>query len=202
MPPKAPSTRAKRNVIKRSSTQKQRVNGQKRGAETAVSESEDADDAASDVYQEEDDEDDVKSLHSDALDDDSDLETKKPSGKRKRASQVKQPRAKASSPRKRRKNAASDEDEEDEGYDLKEGQQVVGRIVQAPKTGRGQCYSYILRRRGANLALLPPQFLPVRYLKIHSTFFCSSQNQSAMIVNGDDAPNFVGHLYATDLNIT
>ena len=147
MPLKAPSTRAKRNVIKRSSTQKQRVNGQKRGAETAVSESEDADDTTSDAYQEKDDEDDVKSLHSDALDDDSDLETKKPAGKWKRTSLVKRPRAKGSSPRKRRKNAASDEDEEDEGYDLKEGQQVVGRVVQAPKTGRGQCCSYILRTK-------------------------------------------------------
>ncbi|KAF8480270.1 hypothetical protein DFH94DRAFT_830903 [Russula ochroleuca] len=136
MPPKAPSTRAKRNVIKRSSTQKQRVNGQKRVAETAVSESEDTDDAASDADQEKDYEDDVKSLHSDALDDDSDLETKKLAGKRKRASHVKTPRAKGSSPRKRRKNAVNYEDEEGEDYDLKEGQQVVGRVVQAPTTGR------------------------------------------------------------------
>jgi hypothetical protein len=135
MPPKAPSTRAKRNVIKRSSAQN-RVNGRKRVLQT-VSESEDADDTASDAYQDNDDEDDIRSLHSDALDDDSDLETKK-RGKRKRASPVKPPRAKGSSPRKRHKNAASDEDEEGEDYDLKEGQQVVGRVVQAPKTGRGQ----------------------------------------------------------------
>jgi hypothetical protein len=142
MPTKAPSTRAKRNVIKRSSAQDRGVNGRKRVVET-VSEPEDADDAASDAYQETDDEEDKESLHSDALDDDSDLETKKPGGKRKRASHVKPPRAKGSSPRKRRKNAASDEDEEGDGYDLKDGQQVVGRVVQAPKTGRGQCCSYI-----------------------------------------------------------
>ena len=140
MPPKAPSTRAKRNVIKRTSTQKL-ANRRKQVAETAVSESEDAvDDAASDAYRATDDEDDMESLHSDALDDDSDLDTKKLGGKRKRVSQVKSPRAKGSSPRKRRKNAASDEDEE--SYDLKEGQEVVGRVVQAPKTGQGQFCSY------------------------------------------------------------
>jgi hypothetical protein len=138
MPPKAPSTRAKRNVIKRSSAQNS-VNGRKR----SVSESEDADEAASDSYQEQSDQDDIKSLHSDALDDDSDLETKK-RGKRKRGSPVKPPRAKGSSPRKRHKNAASDEDGEGEDYDLKEGQQVVGRVVQAPKTGRGQCCSHCI----------------------------------------------------------
>ena len=147
MPPKAPSTRAKRNVIKRSSTQK-RVNRRKQVAETAVSESENAaDDAASDAYQatDDDDDEDVKSLHSDALDDDSDLDAKKLGRKRKRASQIKSPRAKGSSPRKRRKNADSDEDE-GEGYDLKEGQEVVGKVVEAPKTGRGQCYSYYTPR--------------------------------------------------------
>ena len=147
MPPKAPSTRAKRNVIKRSSTQK-RVNRRKQVAETAVSESENAaDDAASDAYQATDDEGDMESLQSDALDDDSDLDAKKIGGKRKRASQqVKSPRAKSSSPRKRRKNADSDEDEEGEGYDLKEGQEIVGRVVQAPKTGRGQCCTYYTPR--------------------------------------------------------
>ncbi len=133
MPPKAPSTRAKRNVIKRpstknSSTPKKRADGRERAIET-LSESEDADDATSDAYPE----------HSDALDDDSELETKKRGGKRKRASHAKTPRAKGSSPRKRHKNTTSDEDEESESFDLKEGQQAVGKVVQAPKTGRGQC---------------------------------------------------------------
>lgn len=141
MPPKAPSTRTKRNAVKRSSmrnssTPKRRANGRKRVVETALSEPEDADDATSDAYSEQDDEDDVKSLHSDALDDDSDLETKKRGGgKRKRVSHGKTPRANGSSPRKRHKNAASDEDEGGV-YELKEGQQVVGKVVQAPKTGR------------------------------------------------------------------
>jgi hypothetical protein len=118
-----------------------RTNGRKRAIETALSEPEDADGATSDAYSEQDDEHDVKSLHSDALDDDSDLETKKLGGKRKRASHAsgKTPRAKGSSPRKRHNNAASDEDEEGEGPELKEGQRVVGKVVQAPKTGRGEC---------------------------------------------------------------
>jgi hypothetical protein len=147
-PNKAPSTRTKRNAVKRSSMQnsstpKKRANGRKQVVETAPSEPEDADDATSDAYSEQDDEHDVKSLHSDALDDDSDLETKKRGGgKRKRVSHGKTPRANGSSPRKRHKDAASDEDEEGEAYELKEGQQVVGKIVQAPKTGRGQCCFY------------------------------------------------------------
>jgi hypothetical protein len=120
-----------------------RTNRQKRAPRTppsedgqAVSGPEDAGDDSSDTYQEGND--DVKSLHSDALDDDSDQETKQNVKKRKRASPVKPRCAKASSPRKKRKIADSDEDEEEEGYDLKEGQQVVRRVVQAPKTGRGK----------------------------------------------------------------
>ena len=147
MPPKAPSTRAKRNAVKRSSmrnssTPKRRANGRKRVVETALSEPEDTDDATSDAYSDQDDEHDVKSLHSDALDDDSDPETKKRGGgKRKRVSHGKTTGANGSSPRKKHKNAASDEDE-GEVYELKEGQQVVGKVVQAPKTGRGQCCFY------------------------------------------------------------
>jgi hypothetical protein len=111
--------------------------------EIAVSGPEDADDSASDTYQEEDDENDVKSLHSDALDDDSDQETEKHTRKRKRAPPIKsrtRTKAKASSPRKRRKSAVSDEDEESERYGVKEGQQIVGKVIQAPKTGQGKCY--------------------------------------------------------------
>ncbi len=178
-----------------------RTNGRKRVIETALSEPEDADGATSDAYSEQDDEHDVKSLHSDALDDDTDLETKKRGGKRKRASHAsgKTPRAKGGSPRKRHKNAASDEDEEGEGPELKEGQRVVGKVVQAPKTGLGECSLYYITTIssiGANLNL-PPQSLPVKYLKIRLTFFWSSQNQSATTGNGDDASIFVCR-YMTD----
>lgn len=172
---------------------KTRAKGQKRVVETALSEPEDADDATSDAYTEQDDEHDVKSLLSDALDDDSDPGTKKRGGgKRKRVSHGKTPRVKGSSPRKRHKNAASDEDDEDEAYELKEGQQVVGKVVQAPKTGHGQFLSSNISF-GANP---PPQSLQVKYLKTRSTFFCNSQNQSAMTVTGNDA-SFVGR-YVTD----
>ncbi|KAI0284629.1 hypothetical protein BGY98DRAFT_910547 [Russula aff. rugulosa BPL654] len=118
--------------MRNSSTPKKRANGRKRVVETALSESEDADYDYS-----EQDEYDVKSLLSDALDDDSDPGTKKRGGgKRKRVSPGKTPRAKGSSPRKKHKNAVvSDEDEEGEVYELKEGQEVVGKVVQAPKTG-------------------------------------------------------------------
>jgi hypothetical protein len=162
---KARSTRSKSNVNKNPSPQKsntpsKRTNRQKRAPPTPPSEDGQAvsgPEDASDTYQEEnEDDDDVKSLHSDALDDDSDQETRKTVKKRKRVSPIKPRRAKASSPRKKRKNANSDEDEEGEGYDLKEGQQVVGRVVQAPKTGRGKHFIYTATRLTHSIAAVPP----------------------------------------------
>lgn len=77
-----------------------------------------------------------ESLHSDALDD-------LPPKKRTRSSNSKssspsKPKSKRRK-RKAKKDDVKDEDE-DEGsdVDLKEGQQVVGRVVQAPKTGWGE----------------------------------------------------------------
>ena len=166
--------------MQNSSTPKKRAKGRKR----ALSEREDADHATSDAYPEQDNEHDVTSLLSDALDDDSDLGSKKlVGGKRKRVVHDKAPRERGNAPRKRHKYAPGDEDEEGEVYELKEGQQVVGKIVQAPKTGRGQCYFYY-DDLGTDL---PPQSLRVKYLKIRSIFFCSSQNQSAMTVIGSHA---------------
>lgn len=79
-----------------------------------------------------DDEDGGKSMDSDALDDEESIGK---SRKRKRAAPSKKSPRKAS-PRKKTKAAVS-EDEEDDDFDLKEGQEVVGTVVQAPKTGRG-----------------------------------------------------------------
>ncbi|KAI0305302.1 hypothetical protein B0F90DRAFT_1703323 [Multifurca ochricompacta] len=107
---------------------KKRAHGRERAVPQALRQ--DADKEASNM-----DEDDVKSLHSDALDEDSDLETKSRAAprKRKRVSPVK-PRASKS---KKRKNATSNEDGEgeDNNLNLKVGQEIVGRVVQAPKTG-------------------------------------------------------------------
>ncbi|KAJ3995111.1 hypothetical protein F5050DRAFT_1769460 [Lentinula boryana] len=84
----------------------------------------------------------VQAYDSDALDDDSDFNGKevdeedeepmKP--KRKRANGAGK-QAKTPSPRKRRRKA-DENDEEDSNFDLKEGQEIVGEVVQAPKTGR------------------------------------------------------------------
>ncbi|KAG2357863.1 hypothetical protein BDR07DRAFT_1463301 [Suillus spraguei] len=71
-----------------------------------------------------------ESLHSDALDD-------LPPKKRTRSSNSKSNSPSKPKP-KRRKHKVKEEDEESvdgSGVDLKEGQQVVGRVVQAPKTG-------------------------------------------------------------------
>jgi hypothetical protein len=64
---------------------------------------------------------DEDALDSDALDED--------------ASPAKRARTKKATPRKRRKAADDDEEDEDE-LELAEGQMVVGRVVQAPTTGR------------------------------------------------------------------
>lgn len=78
------------------------------------------------------------SADSDALDDDSDADhTKRPAKKRKAPS----PRKKAAS-RKRQKpskddeSAAEEDAEEEDDFELQDGQKIVGTVVQAPKTGR------------------------------------------------------------------
>jgi hypothetical protein len=92
-------------------------------------------DDAGDVYTEsasaKEDEDDVMSMDSDALDDD---ESTDKSRKRKRVSPAKKASSKKSSPRKKKKD---NDDESGDDFGLKEGQEVVGVVVQAPKTGRG-----------------------------------------------------------------
>jgi len=75
-------------------------------------------------------EDDVQALDSDNLDDD-DADTA--GAKRKK-------RSSAAKPRKRRKERASEGEESD--LELKEGQEVVGKIVRAPKTGQGELRTF------------------------------------------------------------
>lgn len=75
-----------------------------------------------------------ESLHSDALDD-------TPLKKRARPTRSKPNLNSPSKPKPKRRKRETNEDEENEedgsGVDLKDGQQVVGRVVQAPKTGWG-----------------------------------------------------------------
>ncbi|TFK84362.1 hypothetical protein K466DRAFT_527456 [Polyporus arcularius HHB13444] len=106
-------------------------------------------------YEQEEDNDasDSVSLHSDALDDEDDFESIKPasSTKRKRASaspqktpskgtpKKSQERRKSSgsgSARKKRKTKGSEDEDDEYELELEEGQEVVGTVVQAPKTGR------------------------------------------------------------------
>jgi len=73
-----------------------------------------------------------ESLHSDALDD-------LPPKKRTRSSRSKLNSSSKLKPRRKKReiNENDIESEDGSGVDLKEGQQVVGRVVQAPKTGWG-----------------------------------------------------------------
>ena len=73
----------------------------------------------------------VKVYDSDALDEDSDTEVPK-SGSKRKSSMKSSPKKTVSPHKKRKKDTEETEDE----YELEEGQEIVGVVVQAPKTGR------------------------------------------------------------------
>jgi hypothetical protein len=89
--------------------------------------------------------DDIQALDSDNMDDEDKADTakrgKKEGAKRKKIVGV-------TKPKKRRKKVKSDEDESDPG--LKDGQEVVGKIVRAPKTGQGEVASVPRERINLN----------------------------------------------------
>ncbi|KAA1474586.1 hypothetical protein DENSPDRAFT_841191 [Dentipellis sp. KUC8613] len=94
---------------------------------------------ASDAYEEpaDDSEDEEEALNSDALDDDEDFgganKRKRKAGAKTRSPKDKKAKA---PPRKRRRKADSEDEQDDDAVELEEGQEVVGVVVQAPKTGR------------------------------------------------------------------
>lgn len=124
-------------------------NGKKKRVPATNSEGDESareDDAPEDAYEDADDASEVESLDSDALDED---DVKALSRKRKRpaaaaknapaknAGKKTSPKKAGASPRKKRKSAKDDEAEDEDYLELEEGQEVVGVVVQAPKTGRG-----------------------------------------------------------------
>ena len=92
--------------------------------------------------QDEEEPSDVESINSDNLDDD--LPPNK-SQRRKRGStsSAKSSPKKKSTPRKKRKKVDEDEDAQSE-FELDEGQEIVGKVIQAPKTGRGRFVMTVL----------------------------------------------------------
>ena len=73
-----------------------------------------------------------ESLHSDTLDDPPIKKRARPTPSRPNSSSKPKPKS-----RKRRINEDAEEEDNRSGVDLKDGQQVVGRVVQAPKIGWG-----------------------------------------------------------------
>jgi hypothetical protein len=75
---------------------------------------------------------------SDALDEEEDHKPKS-SKKRKRGSDATGTPSptKAKAPKRKKRKVVDEDEDEDEDEDLKEGQEVVGVVVQAPKSGRG-----------------------------------------------------------------
>lgn len=125
-------------------------------------------DSESNVSQSDEDQ---QEYDSDALDGSED-EAKMKKRKRVSSSQKKTTR----SPRKKQKASESEEDD----FDLKDGQEIVGVVVQAPKTGRGKCSVTAC----INLAHKSTQSLLARYLRIRSTFWLNYKIQNVMIGNG------------------
>ena len=139
--PAARSTRSKASKSPTKATARLTKSNPRHKRKT-ISEDEDNEDTSSsddgdDVYEDpasvvdEGDDEDAKSIDSDALDDDETIVGK--SRKRKHATFTK------TSPKKKSPRKKGNNDEFDDGLELKEGQEVVGTVVQAPKTGRGMC---------------------------------------------------------------
>ncbi|THG99913.1 hypothetical protein EW145_g7168, partial [Phellinidium pouzarii] len=129
-----PQAQGARRVSEKASLQK---GGRRKQLEANAPIKSDANDSLSDAYENEavegedddddDDDDDVVVLDSDELDD-SDFEAAAKGGrKRKRVNK------KSSLIRKKKKNVSSDDEEE---VELADGQEIVGTVVEAPKTGR------------------------------------------------------------------
>ncbi|OCH90168.1 hypothetical protein OBBRIDRAFT_793554 [Obba rivulosa] len=141
----AATQRSSKAISAKRATQRTKTEAGRRRTRQASSEldesalSEDVSDGGG-AYEEEgpvESEDDA-SLHSDALDDDDAAGVASKGRKRKAAVQspakAKRRSPKKGSPRKRRKAEESDDDEDD--VVLQEGQEIVGVVVKAPKTGR------------------------------------------------------------------
>jgi len=118
--PMAPKSRSKQKTAVQKRKRRDEPGSQDEGSDTNVSE------------------DDVQALDSDNLDDDDDDADTARRGRKAGAKRKK--RSSAAKPRKRRRGAVSEEEESD--LELKEGQEVVGKIVRAPKTGQGELRTF------------------------------------------------------------
>ncbi|THU97551.1 hypothetical protein K435DRAFT_857497 [Dendrothele bispora CBS 962.96] len=134
--PKTPSKQSISKQSKSKSTKTSR-NSKKRNAEELDQEDDVPAEDDDDAYDEEAKGKKEKEYDSDALDDDTDFEDADSGKKRKRkATSKKSPRKSANkAPRKRRRLEEVEAGEEG-GVELKDGQEIVGEVVQAPKSGR------------------------------------------------------------------
>jgi hypothetical protein len=105
-----------------------------------------------------------ESLHSDALDDL--LPKKRTRSSNSNSNSNSSSPSKFKPKRRKRKDDVKDEDEVDcSDVDLKEGQQVVGRVVQAPKTGWGMLvFSCLMDDRPTSLKCLLVRFRRTRLI--------------------------------------
>lgn len=135
-----------------------------RDKKTYVSD-EDVSEDESEAYNEEESEvEDALSMDSDAIDDADFGVSTKNNKKRKRASVKKSPAT--SSPKKSRPNTKKSADDENELDDLEDGQEVVGTVVQAPKTGRGTIDTILVPLDSRSLTSHFLKYHPDKYLRI------------------------------------
>ena len=179
-----PSTRHNKNNKPTNKNSTMKVNKTRKQTRRRKAASDD-DESESEAYVDEDsDAGSILSIDSDAIDE-SDFETAAKGGKRKRASTKNgSPKKMKPATKKPRNSKSTDEDEEFD--DLEDGQEVVGTVVQAPKTGRGIfIHNVILWEKSRHLRVLSVvQFPQDRYPKILSTSSSNCRTQSAMIEPG------------------
>ncbi|KAF9241530.1 hypothetical protein BU15DRAFT_44680 [Melanogaster broomeanus] len=162
-----------------------------------------SDSPAEDPYHDSGSDDDVKSLHSDALDEESDYAAKektqkkrgrvslpatlKPKSKGKSTSPTKSKQSKSNkTPAKKKRKMDEDEDEEeDSDLELKDGQEVVGKVVQAPKTGwvpEGQISQHTL---DFLMYMQDPACNDRIWFKLHGTCHASSLSWPLLTCNSE-----------------
>ncbi|KAI0049917.1 hypothetical protein FA95DRAFT_1594211 [Auriscalpium vulgare] len=132
--PAAPRARNQRNGSARPKAGARQRNSKAVAASSSDSAPEDDDDAFVLKSDGDDAEEEEQELDSDALDDDDEAAKKKKTSRKR--SQGRSPQKDTPARKRRRKGEEGEEDEDFSAVDLKEGQEVVGRVVQAPKSGR------------------------------------------------------------------
>ncbi|KAG9018031.1 hypothetical protein FRB90_012590 [Tulasnella sp. 427] len=151
--------------------------------------SSDGNDDESDAYEEgskDETESDVESLHSDDLDDD-----KPAAKKRKRTASQSSPRKKAT-PRGRRVAKAADDDDFDD--EVESGVEIVGKVVQAPTTGRVPPGRISQNTLDLLKQLTNPKYNDREWFKLHEPVYRLAEKVTGLVLTKVEWVDFVNKL--------